>query len=64
MKRCTLRLIGAYVGSFDLLVVVLQILQVTRNGASPWTVAASRPQVPYMMEFFGIVVSPGLVSIL
>ena len=28
------RLIGASAGSFDLLVVVLQILQVTTNGAS------------------------------
>ena len=54
MKTCTLRLIDAHAGSFDLLVVVLQILLViTTNGASLLTALASSATCR-ILELFGI----------
>lgn len=34
METCTLRMIGAYAGSFDLLIVVSKVSLVTTNGPS------------------------------
>ena len=53
MKTCTLRLIDAYAGNLDLLVVVLWVLVLTTNGASPWTTSASSA-AHRILELLGI----------